>query len=46
MDGRAKPLMDQKVLGAWQCQCVYPSACLLVKLVEVVKLVKSVEVVR
>ena len=42
MDGRAKPLMDRKVVGASR----YLSACLLVQLFEVGKLVHLVEFVK
>ena len=43
MDGRAKALMDRKVVGASHYLFVYLSACLLLKLVQVVKLVKLVK---
>ena len=46
MDGRAIPLMDPKVVGASRYLSVHLSACLLVKLLTVVKLVKLVAVVK
>ena len=46
MDGRAKPLMDRKVVGASRFLSVYLSACLSIKLMELVKLVRLVRFVR
>ena len=46
MDGRAKPLMDRKVVGASRYLSVYLFACLLVQLFEVGKLVHLVEFVK
>ena len=46
MDGRAKPLMDRKVIGASHYLSVHLSACLLVKLVQVIEVVKLVKLVK
>ena len=46
MDGRAKPLIDRKVVGASDYLSVYASACLLGQLVEAVKLINLLNLVK